>query len=218
MLSNSASLVGPKLSGLAIDAIGVGQGAADLPKVYYYAVLMALFYAASAVLSYLLSRVIIHLRRNVIYRMRKDVLNRLVSLPVSYFDRRQTGDIISVVSYDIDTVNESLSSDIIQMLHSVITVTVSLIMMLTIAPVLVPVFFITVPASVIFTRYITRRGAPAVQEALSQVRRAQWLHGADDGHTPPPAPTAGRMRWSPCLTSEMTRRWKPTHAPSMRAR
>jgi ATP-binding cassette subfamily B multidrug efflux pump len=183
VLSNSASLVGPKLSGLAIDAIGVGQGAADLPKVYYYALLMALFYAVSAALSYLLSRVIIHLRRNVIYRMRKDVLNRLVSLPVSYFDRRQTGDIISVVSYDIDTVNESLSSDIIQMLHSVITVTVSLIMMLTIAPVLVPVFFITVPASVIFTRYITRRVRPLFRKRSAKLGELNgFMEQMMDGH------------------------------------
>ncbi|MGN1180127.1 MAG: ABC transporter ATP-binding protein [Suilimivivens sp.] len=160
LLSNFLSLLGPRLSGKAIDAIGTQAGKVDFEKVFYYAGLMGLFYILSAVFSYALSLLTIRLTRNVIYQMRKDVFESLSKLPVSFFDRYQTGDIISVVSYDIDTVNQSLAGDFLQVLQSVITVMFSLIMMLTIAPVMVLIFAVTIPLSVLMTKFITGRSRP----------------------------------------------------------
>ncbi|MDD4081495.1 MAG: ABC transporter ATP-binding protein [Eubacteriales bacterium] len=157
---NALGLVGPKLSGTAIDAIGIGAGEADFPVIIRMAILMALAYLGSAVIGYILSRVMLRLRRKVVTQMRRDVFNRMVSLPVGFFDRHQTGDLISVITYDIDTVNESLSSDVIQLLRSLVTVVVSLVMMLTIAPQLVLVFLVTVPASALYTRWATGRARP----------------------------------------------------------
>ncbi len=160
LLSTSAGLIGPKLSGLAIDAIGIGKGEADLPLVLRFTALMAGSYTLSAVLGYLLSRVTLRMTRNIIYRMRKDVFDKLVSLPVNFFDRYQAGEIISVVSYDVDTVNESLSSDFLQILQSLVVVSVSLVMMLTIEPALALVFLVTVPLTVLYIRWITARTRP----------------------------------------------------------
>ncbi len=169
LLSASFGLIGPKLSGLAIDAIGIGRGQADIPLVLRYAALMAACYAVAAGLSYILSRVTLRMTRNIVYSMRKDVFDRLVSLPVSFFDKYQAGEIISVVSYDVDTVNESLSADFLQILQSLVVVTVSLVMMLTIKPVLALVFVFTVPLTVIYIRWITGRTRPLFR------RRSQKL-------------------------------------------
>ena len=169
ILSNSVALVGPKLSGLAIDAIGLGRGQADMQRVIYYAGLMALCYLGSAVLGYLLSRVTLQLTRNTVYRMRKDVFDKLVMLPVDFFDQRQTGDLISVVSYDIDTVNESLSTDLMQVLQGVITLSVSLVMMLSIQPVLVLIFLLTVPLTMLYTRWITRKTKPMFRKRSAKL-------------------------------------------------
>lgn len=160
MLSNVLSLLGPRLSGKAIDAIGTKAGGVDFGRVFYYVGVMIVFYLLSAVFSYLLSLLTIRLTRNVIYRMRKDVFESLVKLPVAYFDRFQTGDIISVVSYDIDTVNQSLAGDFLQVLQSVITVAFSLVMMLSIAPVMVLIFAVTIPVSILMTKYVTGRSRP----------------------------------------------------------
>ena len=92
--------------------------------------------------------------------MRADLFRKLMHLPVKYFDTRQTGEILSHISYDIDTVNTSLSNDLVQILTSVITVIGALIMMIRISPVLVLVFVVTVPMSVLFTRFMTRRVRP----------------------------------------------------------
>ena len=160
LFSNLLSLVGPKLSGKAIDAIGTRKGQVDFERVFYYAGLMVLFYVLSAILSYFLSILTISLTKKVVYQMRRDVFENLARLPVSFFDRYQTGDIISIVSYDIDTVNQSLANDFLQIVQSVITVVFSLIMMLTIAPEMVLIFLITIPVSMLLTKYITGKSRP----------------------------------------------------------
>ena len=158
--SSLLSLYGPKLSGQAINAIDLGAGKVDFDTVFRCAALMAVFYLLSAVLTYLLNAVMIRLSRRISRQMRHDVFENLAALPVSFFDRYQTGDIISTITYDVDTVNQSLSSDLLQILQSVVTVVVSFIMMLTIAPKLVLIFVVTIPVTVLFTRWLAGRVRP----------------------------------------------------------
>ena len=158
--SNLFALVGPTLSGRAIDAIGTAPGGVDFPVVFYYCGLMIAFYLLSSLLAYILSVLMIRLSQKVVFQMREDVFRRLVELPVRYFDSHQTGDIISRISYDIDTVNASLSNDLLQVATSAITVVGSLVMMLAISPMLVLVFAVTIPISILFTRYMTRKVRP----------------------------------------------------------
>ncbi len=157
---NLLALWGPALSGKAIDAIGMGPGEADFPTVFLYCALMVGFYALSSAISYVLSIVMIHLSQKIVYQMRGQVFDRLTELPVRYFDSHQAGDIISRISYDIDTVNASLSNDLLQIAASAITVLGSLVMMIVISPVLVLVFAITIPLSILFTRYMTKKVRP----------------------------------------------------------
>ncbi len=158
--SNLLVLVGPTLSGLAIDAIEPGKGAVIFEKVFFYSGLMILFYAVSSSLSYILSVMMIRLSQQVSYNMRQDITEKLMELPISYFDRTQTGDIISRISYDVDTLNASLSTDLLQISTSFITVIGSFVMMLLISPPLVIIFLFTIPASILFTRYRTRVTRP----------------------------------------------------------
>jgi len=158
--SNLLSLVGPMLSGYAIDAIEPGMGQVEFQRVFYYAGLMVLFYIFSSVLSYLLAVLMIHISRKVVYRMRKDVFHKLMDLPVGYFDIHQTGDIISRISYDIDTVNTSLSNDLVQIFATLITVIGALAMMIVISPKLILIFAFTVPLSMVLTKFITGKTRP----------------------------------------------------------
>ena len=155
--SSLLSLYGPKLSGQAINAISLGKGKVDFDKVMECAWLMAFCYVVSAVLSFWLHLVMVRMSRTVTKQMRHDIFEKMAQLPVGYFDRFQTGDIISTVTYDVDTVNQSLSSDLLQILQSVITVVVSLVMMLTIAPRLVLIFVFTIPVTFLFTKWLTKR-------------------------------------------------------------
>ncbi|HOJ48504.1 MAG TPA: ABC transporter ATP-binding protein [Bacillota bacterium] len=158
--SNVLTLIMPKLSGKAIEAIEPGKDAVDFQTVVYYCALMTVLCVVSAGLSYLLSKLMINISQKIVYKMRKEVFNKLLELPVGYFDRFQTGDIISRITYDIDTINASLSNDLLQICTSAITVLVSLIMMITISPLLVLIFLVTIPISIVFTRYMSKKVRP----------------------------------------------------------
>ena len=160
LTSNILALAGPKLSGMAIDALAAGRGQVDFNTVYLYTGLLVVFYALSALLAYLLAIIMVRLGQKIIYTLRREVFDHLTTLPVGYFDTHATGDIISHISYDIDTLNASLSHDLLQICASVVTVVGALAMMVTISPVLLSVFAITVPVSLLFTRYKTRRVRP----------------------------------------------------------
>ncbi len=160
VFSNIFSLLGPKLSGNAIDVIAEGEGLVNFNKVYYYAGLMILFYILSVIMSYVLSSVMIIIGRRIAKQMRTEVFDKLTRIPVGYYDTNQTGDIISRVSYDIDVINTSLSADVVQIVSSFITVVCSFAMMLYISPILVISTLVTIPFSIIYTRYMTRKTRP----------------------------------------------------------
>ncbi|MBR4812299.1 MAG: ABC transporter ATP-binding protein [Lachnospiraceae bacterium] len=157
---NLFALYGPKLAGKAIGAIGDDAGKADFTRIYYYLKLLLLLYVGSAVCTFLLSVLMMKVGRAVGKKLRSEVFDKLMTMPVGYFDTHQTGDIISRVSYDIDVISNSLSTDVVQILSSLITVTGAFIMMLTICPPLVLAVLITIPLSIFYTRYITRKARP----------------------------------------------------------
>ena len=169
--SSVLSLYGPKLSGEAINAIELGTGKVDFDTVLHCCALMALCYVAACILTYLLHAVVLRMSRSVTKQMRHDVFENLAALPVSYFDRYQTGDIISTITYDVDTVNQSLSTDLLQILQSVVTVVVAFGMMMSIAPALVLVFAFTIPATILFTKWLTSRVRPLFRKRSAMLGR-----------------------------------------------
>ena len=159
LLSNAGNLLGPSFAGKAIGA-ATGEGQVDFARVTYYAGCMLAAYLLSNVVSFAVNLGMMRLGRRVANRMRRDVFAKLMALPVRYFDRNQAGDIISRVSYDIDVVTTSLSADLIQILTSFVTVAGSFVMMCFISPVMVLCLCITLPLSILFTRYMSRKTRP----------------------------------------------------------
>lgn len=160
IVGNIFQLIGPTLCGRAIDAVSGGKGQVDFDTVFYYAVRMIGFYVASAALAYLVPQIVLRVSQRTVRLMRADLFSKLMVVPVKYFDTHQMGEILSRISYDIDTVNTSLSNDLVQILTSIVTVVGALVMMIKISPALVLVFVVTVPLSVLFTRFMTRRVRP----------------------------------------------------------
>ncbi len=164
LAGNVGNLLGPRFAGKAIGVAEagakLGRGMIDMALVRHYAMLMLLFYAGSNILNFTVNICMMRVGRRIARNMRRDVFNKLMTLPVGYFDRNQAGDIISRVSYDIDVVALSLSSDVIQILTSFITVAGSFIMMCTISIPLVLCMIFTIPVSVLFTRSMSKKTRP----------------------------------------------------------
>lgn len=157
--SNIGNLMGPSFAGKAIAAAS-GAGNVDMPRVLYYAGWMLAVYLSSNLMSFAVSVGMMKVGRKVAQNMRRDVFHKLMTLPVGYFDQKQAGDIISRVSYDVDVVATSLSTDVVQILTSIITVVGSFIMMCTISIPLVLCMVFTIPISLIFTRAMSKITRP----------------------------------------------------------
>ena len=193
LLSNQLALLGPKYSGDAIDAIAL-PGGVDFDIVKSSTVKMLICYIASAILSYILGLIMIWMSQKIVFTMRKQLFEKLTSLPVGYFDKHPTGDIISHISYDIDTINASLSHDLLQIMTSLYTVIGSVAFMWRISKPLLLVFVVTMPIAILFTRYRSKRIRPLfhtrskklgelngyAEEMLSGCRTIQSYHREEE--------------------------------------
>ena len=162
--ANGLQLLGPKLTGNVIDIISVNQDPNAWENVLFYVFWMLVLYIISSILMYALSSSMIYISQKIVVRMRQDLFNKFLDLPVSYFDKHQIGDMLSRISYDIDTINTSLSSDLVQLFGSMIVVVGAFFMMLWISLPLLTVFFITIPLSILTTRFLTKRTRPLFRE------------------------------------------------------
>lgn len=152
--SNLLSLAGPMYSGYAVDAM-VGKGQVNMERVIYCCEIMIVLYLVSAALAYILNLVMLQITKRIVSTMRSNIFDRLMRLPVSFFDTHAAGDIISRITYDVDTINTSLSNDVVSLAASFITVIGSLVMMLLISPPLVLIFVVTVPLTIFFIKKLT---------------------------------------------------------------
>ncbi len=159
LFSNQLSLLGPRYSGNAIDAIA-SPGGVNFSLVWENVVKMILCYLLSAITAYLLAVLMVNISQKIVYTMRKQLFEKLTTLPVNYFDTTATGDIVSRISYDIDTVNSTLSHDLVHVMTSLYTVIGSLIFMWQISKPMILVFLVTVPISIGVTRYRSKKVRP----------------------------------------------------------
>ena len=162
------SLLGPYISGVAIAEIKT-DGTTDFAAITRYCVILLVVYAVSEIINYITTIGMAAIARRMTKAMRGDLFKKLVHLPVGYFDARQAGDVISVLSYDIDTVGVSLANDIVLVLKSVVQIVGSLVMMIVIAAPLVLVFAITIPLSFLTTRYIAKRAHPLFRKRSAKL-------------------------------------------------
>ncbi len=160
VLSNILALWGPNLAGSAINEAAAGPGMVNFDRVTYYAVRMLAVYLSSSLLTVLIHVIMVNVSKRVARRMRQDVFDKLMHLPVGFFDRNPAGDIISRVSYDIDVISICMATDVVAILTSTVTVLGALGMMISISPTLALVTLVTVPASVMYTAHMRKRTQP----------------------------------------------------------
>ncbi len=160
LISNVLSLWGPNLAGSAISEAAAGAGKVNFERVGHFAVLMLSCYLASSLLGFAISVIMTVVSKRVGRQMRQSVFDKLMRLPVGYFDRHQAGDIISRVSYDIDVISTCMATDVVQILTSTVTVVGSLIMMVTISLPLSVVTLVTVPVAVTYTTWMRKKTQP----------------------------------------------------------
>ncbi len=147
-----------------------GQGV-DFAAVARTLTLALILYLVAALMIWTQARLLNRTVQRTMISLRSDIENKLHRLPLSYFDGRQRGELLSRVTNDIDNLQSSLSLTISQLVTALLTVLAVLAMMLSISPLLAVITVVTVPLSLLATRAIARRS-----------RRLFMAHWASTGH------------------------------------
>ena len=134
------TIVGPKILGNAtteifnglIGKLSGGNGI-DFGKIGQIAISLLILYALSAVFSFVQGFTMTEISQKLTYKLRNDLIQKINKLPMKYFDKKTHGEVLSIITNDIDTLSMNLSQSITQIITSVCTIIGILIMMFSIS-------------------------------------------------------------------------------------
>lgn len=165
IFSTVFTIVGPKIMGEAITVLfegtyakfqGTGTGI-NFSKVGQLLLILGILYVFSSLFNLLQQYLMASVAQRTVYDMREAVFAKLDKMPISYYDKHPTGDILSRVSNDIDTIGTTLQQSLTQLVTSVVTIVGIVIMMLTISPLLTLIAVVSLPLSIFVIRPILKR-------------------------------------------------------------
>lgn len=156
ILSSLLSLLGPLLIGVIIDQYIIKF---DMSGTIRMLIILSIIYIASALFSWLQTYVMISASLKSIRKLRQDLFVKIQSLPLSFFDKRQQGDLMSRVTNDIDNLNMALSQSVIQIVSSVLTIVGTAIALIYLNWILALVTLLIIPLIVMTTKQIVKRSS-----------------------------------------------------------
>lgn len=164
VISTVLSIQGPKILGNATDELysGLiakiqGVGGIDYDALASILITLVLVYAASAILSLVMSFIMTHITQKITYRMRRELNEKINRLPMSFFDKQQHGEVLSVITNDVDTLSMNLNQSVVQLITSITAVFGVLWMMFSIDWVLTIVALLILPVSVLFVSQVVKK-------------------------------------------------------------
>lgn len=191
ILSSTLGIVGPKILGNATTEIANGlmtklTGGAGINFTKIKSILLTLLclYFISMSCSILQSLIMTNITQKLSYRLRKELSEKMNKIPLKYFEERTNGEVLSIITNDIDTLSSNLSQSLTQVITAITTLIGVIVMMLTISPFLTGVSLLILPISSIFIivivkfsqKYFVRQ-----QEYLAEVNsQVEEVYG---GHT-----------------------------------
>lgn len=161
VVSSILSLLGPYLIGYMIDHYIVDGQFEGLGRMF--AILIGI-YIVIALSHYLQNYWMIGIAQNAVYKMRTGLFQQFLRLPVSFFDKRQHGELMSHATNDIETVSSTLNSSFIQLFSSILMLVGTVSVMLYVSPLLTLLTMTIIPVMFIATRWITRRTSKLFKE------------------------------------------------------
>ena len=155
------TIVGPKILGNAttevfnglISKMSGGSGI-DFSKIAQILITLIILYVISAIFSFIQGFVMTDVSQKITYKLRADISQKINKLPMRYFDKKTHGEVLSIITNDVDTLSMNLNQSITQIITSICTVIGILIMMLTISWKMTLISLIIIPISGIIIRNI----------------------------------------------------------------
>lgn len=161
VITTGLEVAGPYLMGRAIDEYIAFN---DLPGLLQITLLLAGVYVAMALTSWLQMFVMVRVSQSAVRDLRQDIFNHLQVLPLRFFDRRASGDIMSRVTNDVDNISSVLSESVTQLINSVLTLVGVSAMMLWMDWPLALISLLTFPLMTSLTGQVAKRARRGFRE------------------------------------------------------
>ena len=163
-LSTSFSIIGPKLLGKAITELSTGYikkisqiGGIDFSKITSILLILLILYIISAIFTYIQGFIMASISQKTAYKLRKEISEKINKLPMSYFDKKTNGEVLSLVTNDVDTLSQNMDQSATQLITSVISVIGILIMMLSIDKLMTLIALAIMPISILLMGTIVKK-------------------------------------------------------------
>ncbi|GKU84454.1 ABC transporter ATP-binding protein [Niallia sp. NCCP-28] len=160
-VSCALGLLGPFLLGKAIDAYIVNQ---QVDKLGWMILILGIIYLFYSVSLFLQNYWIIGISQKTVYKLRADLFEQLHKLPISFFDKRQQGELMSRITNDMENISSTLNTSIIQICSSILTLIGTVSIMLWLSPLLTLLTFTIIPIMFLCMKWITKRTGPLFKQ------------------------------------------------------
>lgn len=155
------TIVGPKILGDAtteifngiVNKISGGSGI-DFEKIAHILLTILGLYVVSTIFSYIQGFMMTNVSQKVTYKLRNDIVQKINKLPMNYFDKKTNGEVLSVITNDVDTLSQNLNQSITQIITSMCTIIGILIMMFSISVTMTIVSLIILPITAVVVKNI----------------------------------------------------------------
>lgn len=171
LVDSVVMLAGPYLIGTAIDQMTAADGKVDFGLLQATLFALVAAYMTDGALTLLQGWLMAGVSQRVVLQLRRAMFQKLQKLPLSYFDSRPNGEVMSRMSNDIDNVSTTISQSTVQLMSGVIAIVGSLVMMLVLSPLLTLASLITVPLVYVLARTITRKTSVMFKEQQAELGR-----------------------------------------------
>lgn len=165
ILSTIFSIVGPKILGEAttilfngvMNIISENGLGIDFEGIKNILLTLLGLYIISAVFSYIQGWIMTGVTMKVTYKLRKDISHKINKLPLSYFDKKTQGEVLSYITNDVDVVSQTLNQGITQVITSITTLLGVLIMMLSISWQMTIVAVLVLPVAIVLVAFVVKK-------------------------------------------------------------
>lgn len=152
--SSVFSLIGPYLLGVAVDDVIAGTNKERFLLLLFGIIIVFLLQSAAL---FFQNNWMIGIAQEIVFRMRNQLFKKLHMLPISFFQKRQHGELMSRLTNDMENVSRTLNSAIIQVVTSTLTIVGTIAMMLWLSPLLTVLTLTIVPVMFAGLKWITNR-------------------------------------------------------------
>ncbi len=165
------TIVGPKILGNATTEIfeGLvrklsGGNGIDFEKLAHISITLLVIYIVSAAFSFIQGFVMTGIAQKITYKLRNDICIKINNLPMKYYDKKTNGEVLSIITNDIDTLSMNLNQSITQIITAICTIIGILIMMLSISWEMTLISLVILPISGILVKTIVEKSQKYFQK------------------------------------------------------